>query len=204
MAGCLCATLASVQASRVSCTTDCSAQPWRPKAACKPGSDRRRLLISTKPCAPARIAIKASYNFCTGVWVIVFWPIWTWSRTGPNRLSPCSRMPRAARVARGEKRYDRDGVVVLLMVMVLQCERWELSLWVRPLAHLCNWLPHTVTLIRTKFRYITTRVRTFRYALTGSSVRHILKAPTYACSICKSETPSEPPQCHQRHKKAVA
>src|SRR6266478_1506398 len=63
-------------------------------------------------------------------------------------------MPRAARVARGEKRYDRDGVVVLLMVMVLQCERWELPLWVRPLAHLCNWLPRTVTLIRTKFRYI--------------------------------------------------
>src|SRR6266446_10624403 len=63
-------------------------------------------------------------------------------------------MPRAARVARGEKRYDRDGVVVLLMVMVLQCERWELPLWVRPLAHLCNWLPRTVTLIRTKFRYV--------------------------------------------------
>src|SRR6266702_3721465 len=155
MAWCICSTLASVQASRVSCTTDCSAQPCRPKAACMPGSDRRRLLISTKPCAPARIAIKASYNFCTGVWVIVFWPIWTWSRTGPNRLSPCSRMPRAARVARGEKRYDRDGVVVLLMVMVLQCERWELPLWVRPLAHLCNWLPHTVTLIRTKFRYLS-------------------------------------------------
>src|SRR6266571_8975792 len=37
----------------------------------------------------------------------------------------------------------------------LQCERWELPLWVRPLAHLCNWLPHTVTLIRAKFRYLS-------------------------------------------------
>jgi hypothetical protein len=45
------------------------------------------------------------------------------------------------------------------------------------------------------------RVRTFGYALTGSSVRHRLKVPTYAYSICKSETRSKPPERHQRHEK---
>src|SRR6266852_8988681 len=138
MARCICSTLTSVHASRVSCTTDGSAQLWRPKAACKPGSDRRRLLISTKPCAPAKTAIKASDNFCTGVWVMVFWPIWTRSRTGPNRCSPCSRTPRAANVARGEKRYERDGVVVLLIVLALQCERDELPLLISGFTNLSS------------------------------------------------------------------
>jgi hypothetical protein len=34
----------------------------------------------------------------------------------------------AAKLARAEKRYDGDGIVVLLMVMALQCKRWGLSL----------------------------------------------------------------------------
>jgi hypothetical protein len=37
-------------------------------------------------------------------------------------------MPRAAKAARGENRYDRDGVVALLMMVALQGERWGSSL----------------------------------------------------------------------------
>jgi hypothetical protein len=47
----------------------------------------------------------------------------------------------AAKVARAEKRYDGKGVVALLMVMARQCERWVLSLEVRPSPFLSNVLP---------------------------------------------------------------
>lgn len=68
----ICLTLLAVQASRVSCTTECSAQPLLPKARCKVGSLRSRVSISDKPCAPARMVIKASINFCTGEYLTVF------------------------------------------------------------------------------------------------------------------------------------
>src|SRR6266567_8479069 len=48
------------------------------------------------------------------------------------------------------------------------------------------------------------RVQNFCYALTGFNISPILKLPTYAYSICKSATRSEPAKRHQRHKKTVA
>ena len=40
-------------------------------------------------------------------------------------------------------------------------------------------------------------VRNFCYALTGFNISPILKLPTYAYSICKSETRSEPAKRHR-------
>ncbi len=96
-------TFSVLQASKVCCTTDCSAQRLRPKARCNAWSLRRRVLISTSPWAPARIALNPSYNFSLGVSLTVFWAICTRWRMGPNRSSCCSFTPTAARLAQAVK-----------------------------------------------------------------------------------------------------
>ncbi len=149
-------TFAAVQASSVSCTTDCSAQRARPIATCNPRSLRSRVLISTSPWAPARMVMKASWSFCTGVSLITFCSILTNSSIGPNSWRLRSLTPNAANPARGEKWRDPRRVVDLLI------ERDLLS-QARPSLHLFRYGPSrfsgqpppasTLPLLRAKLRY---------------------------------------------------
>jgi hypothetical protein len=90
-------TFSTVQASKISCTTDCSAHDSRPKARCNAASGRTRVLISASPCAPTRIAMKASVNFSMGVCLIVFCLIFTGSAMVSKSFSEWSLRPMATR-----------------------------------------------------------------------------------------------------------
>ena len=84
-----------VQASSVSCTTDCSAQPVRPKARCKPGSAFKRLLISTNP-ERQPTPYESVPQFLDGLYRTVFCAILTFCAIGSNTLSFLTFLPNAA------------------------------------------------------------------------------------------------------------
>src|SRR5262249_23682906 len=96
-----------------------SAQALRPKALCKAGSERRRGVISQRPCAPARIGMKAAVRLLVGGYFPGFWAIFTLSRTRPNRSIWRRCRPRARRLAAGEKCRVASKLINCVMVMNL-------------------------------------------------------------------------------------
>src|SRR5258708_16333825 len=149
----ICSTFSAVQAFSVSCTTDCSAQRLRPKARGLAASARKRVLISTSPCAPANMLIKASESLSVGLSLIVFWAICTCCAIGSNSFNSLNFTPRAAKLAQLVNCFVVRVVDSFMMILLSQS-----SDSTRGMAHhysfgkllFCGSLP----LIWAKFRYI--------------------------------------------------
>src|SRR6266852_2839682 len=149
----ICATFSALQASKVFCTTDCSAHRLRPKARCKAASARKRVLISTSPCAPASMLIKASESLSVGRSLMVFWAICTVCSIGSNSFSSLNFIPMAAKLAQPVNCFVVGVVDSFMMILLLQS-----SDSTRGMAHLCSFgkllscgiLP----LVWAKFRYL--------------------------------------------------